>query len=95
MFNDIDELQNNITPIQLIRFGLNTLYGSKLFTDKVTKMIGGNISTYLDKEYMFYGLLKICGIKDQDDPTIFIRWLKTNSNYVDKPEGFLIQNNSE
>ena len=88
-YDDIDRLRHGITPIQLIRFGLLTLYSSPQLVDKVTKMIGDNTDVYLHNEPQMRSLLRSCGIRTDVDVDTFIQWLKTNAHYVNFPTGFL------
>lgn len=88
-WNDIDKLKHGITPMQLIRFGLMTLYGTRQVADKVAKMIGDNIDVYLHSEAQMRTLLNACGIKTASDIETYIGWLKTNAHYVTYPTGFL------
>lgn len=88
-WNDIDKLKHGITPIQLIRFGLMTLYGTRQVADRVAKMIGDNIDVYLHNEPRMRTMLNACGIKTASDIDTYIEWLKTNAHYVTYPTGFL------
>jgi hypothetical protein len=91
-YNDIQSLQDGITSLQLIRFGLTNTFGQHA-TMKISNMLGADPTPYLMDEQNLKSLLLMSGATDSR-AQYFINWLKTNAHYVSHPVGFLSYGNS-
>jgi hypothetical protein len=85
--NDIDHLQDGITALQLIRFGLVQVFGQTPKM-KIGLLLGENPTPYLMDEQKMKKLLVMSGATESR-AEYFIDWLKTNAHYVAHPQGFL------
>ncbi len=89
--NDIARLEDGITALQLIRFGLMNTFGQQA-TMKISNMLGADPTPYLLDEQNLKSLLLMAGSTDSR-AQYFINWLKTNAHYVAHPVGFLSYGN--
>ena len=86
-FRIIDRLNYNINSLQLIHFGLFTIFGQAV-CKRVARMLGDNPAEYLQSEAKMAELLTLCSVTEVAAKK-FIDWLKVNAKYVAHPEGFL------
>lgn len=89
--NDIAKLEDGITSLQLIRYGLMNTFGQQA-TMKISNMLGADPTPYLLDEQNLKSLLLLVG-SPESRAQYFINWLKTNAHYVAHPVGFLSYGN--
>lgn len=86
-FREISRIEDGITALQLIRFGLATLFGQRVKM-QIALMIGDDAAPFLMDENRFKSLLLMAKI-EAPRAQYFIDWLKTKAKHVSHPIGFL------
>jgi hypothetical protein len=86
-FREISRIEDGITALQLIRFGLVTLFGQRTKI-QIALMIGDDVTPFLMDENRFKNLLVMAKI-EAPRAQYFIDWLKTKAKHVAHPTGFL------
>lgn len=86
-FHDVYRLEYGITPYQLLRFGLLSVYDQAI-RNRASQMIGPDPSEYFMSEKKMKDLLMMLN-QNQHQADRFIEWLKNAAKYVAHPIGFL------